>query len=87
MTYQVPGTLIKFRQSDRGGMEVAYEKSEVYYLTFRTLDELLDMHPSAILIEGQAERDTDNEDAERELFGETLDEPIPDDLWELLRSI
>lgn len=29
----------------------------------------------------------DEELAEREVFGETLDEPIPDDLWEMISSL
>ena len=86
MTYHVPGTHIRFRPSDRGGMEVAHEKDEVYYLTFRSLNELLAMHPTAVPIQG-TQRDTADEDAERELFGDTLDEPIPDDLWELINSL
>jgi hypothetical protein len=31
--------------------------------------------------------EADKEDEEREIFGETLDEPIPDDLWAMISSL
>lgn len=31
--------------------------------------------------------EADKEDEDREIFGETLDEPIPDDLWAMINSI
>lgn len=31
--------------------------------------------------------ESNSEDEERELFGETLDEPIPNDLWDMIESL
>ncbi len=86
-TYSVPKSHVQFRQSERGGMESRWEKNGEWHLTFRTLEELLEMWPEAVPDAIPTADPTTNEDKEREIFGETLDEPIPDDIWDMLSSI
>ena len=76
---RVPGTKICYRNSEADGWLVSWDGGEIWNFQRRSLAEILDMHPS-IVTSNQKE----TQDRERELFGETLDDPIPDDLWEML---
>ncbi len=78
MTWKVPGSKLTYRESSHGGLEWS-EDGETWYLTFRTLPEVIEMHPT---IERAGMPESDNH--EREIFGDTLDEPIPDEYWEML---
>ena len=75
-------TNIIYRDSDRCGLEYTYENTDVWYLTWRTWADVEAMHatlePTPVIVE--------SEDREREIFGETLDDPIQDDLWDMLMS-
>jgi hypothetical protein len=75
MIRKVLGTKTAYRDSEHGGLEVS--DGEYWYFTFRTWSEVEAMHPT--LEASPAVADTEEQD--RELFGETLDEPIPDDLY------
>lgn len=76
----VPGTKIQYRSdptpqvSDDGGL--------TWYFTFRSPSEFMEMWPTAI---SDAPPQVDDLD-ERELFGETLDDEIPDDLWDMIKG-
>jgi hypothetical protein len=77
----VPGSKICYRPSDRGGWEWTDDGGERWNLTFRSRQEILDMHRTAV---DDSPEVMSTADVERELFGETLDEPIPDDFAEML---
>ena len=82
MIWQVPGKKLAYRKSDQGGMEYSDDDGQTWYLTFRTLSEIIEMHPTIV---GPSVEDAERaEMAEREIFGETLDEEIPEDLWEMI---
>lgn len=75
----------KVRWRDIGsGPEWTHDGGETWYYTFRSQSEFEAMHGPMELVGGTSAPDSD--DAERELFGETLDEPIPDDLWEMIKG-
>lgn len=77
------GKKLQFRRSDKGGWEWSDDGGKMWYFTFRGRDEILEMWPDAI-----ETSDTVSEvEEDREVFGDTLDEPIPDDLWEMIESI
>lgn len=76
----VPGKRLSFRPSSAGGWEYSDDGGKVWYLTFRTEREIREMHPSIV---GEVPQNTQEDDL-REVFGETLDEPIPDELFEVL---
>jgi hypothetical protein len=76
MIRKVLGTKIAYRNSDHGGLEVT-DDGENWYFTFRTWSEVEAMHPTL----EAAPAVVDTEERDRELFGETLDEPILDDLY------
>lgn len=78
MTWHVPGTKLQYRESDQGGLEWSEDGGNMWYLTFRTITEVRQMWPT---LTGPVVVD---DEPEREIFGETLDEPIPDDLWEMI---
>jgi len=73
---------IMFRRSDKGGWEYSDDGGKMWYFTYRTIDEIRLMK-HAVIVGGESPAE-DNEDRERELFGETLDEEIPDDLWAMI---
>ncbi len=75
-------TQIAYRESERGGLEATYENRGWFY-SQRTWREVEEMHPT---LESALANPASQEERERECFGETLDEPIPDDLWEMLRA-
>ncbi len=75
-------TQIAYRESERGGLEATYENRGWFY-SQRTWREVEEMHPT---LEPALANPASQEERERECFGETLDEPIPDDLWEMLRA-
>lgn len=81
-TYRKPGSKLVYRPSDRGGWEWSDDGGANWHLTFRTLEEILAMHVT--LVPDSDEVTDTAETDERELFGETLDEEIPDDLAEML---
>jgi hypothetical protein len=81
---KVRGSKLRFRPSDRGGWEYS-EDGETWYLVFRSEYELREMWGDRLEGEvGTPEDDT--EEREREIFGETLDDEIPDDLWDLIKG-
>lgn len=71
--------MTRFRQSSRGGWEWT-DNGLDWYLTFRTRAEIAEMHGDGA-IEPTAD---DREAADREIYGETIDEEIPDDLWAMI---
>lgn len=76
MIRRVIGKNIAYKDSDRGGLEVDW--GDGWHFCQRSWSEVEQMHPnleSAPIV-------PDTED--REIFGDTLDEPIPDELWEML---
>ena len=73
---RVLGTNVRFKDSDRGGLEVDW--GDGWHFTFRTWPEVERMHANL----EPAPEVPDTED--REVFGDTLDEPIPGELWEML---
>jgi len=73
----VPGTKLRYRRSDKGGWEYSDDGGSTWYFTFRSESEIRAMWPQ---IEGTMPDPDANRDAELEVFGDTLDEPIPDDL-------
>ena len=78
MIRRVIGTKIRFKDSDKGGLEVDW--GDGWHFTFRCWAEVERMHPTL----EPAPEVPDTEDRDREVFGDTLDEPIPDDLWAIL---
>lgn len=76
-------THIAYRESERGGLEVTYENLG-WFFTHRTWGEVEEMHPA---LEPAPAKLASREEQERECFGETIDEPIPDDLWEMLQGV
>jgi hypothetical protein len=77
----IPGTKLRFQRSDKGGWEYSDNGGETWYFTFRTESEIRDMWPG---IEGTVPDPEAKRDTELEVFGDTLDEPIPDDLAVML---
>ena len=75
-------THIAYRESERGGLEATYGNLGWFY-SQRTWREVEKMHST---LEPAPAEPASQEEQERECFGETLDEPIPDDLWEMLRA-
>jgi len=79
------GTKVLFRSSNRG-WEYSDDGGKTWYFTFRGELEIRKMHPDLINIHASSvsrERQVSDEQ-ELELFGETIDEPLPDDLVEML---
>jgi hypothetical protein len=74
-------TKARFRQSSRGGWEWSDNGTD-WYLTFRSRDEIAEMHGDGAIDPTPEDR----EDREREAFGETLGDEIPDDLWAMIAS-
>lgn len=79
----VPGTDIKYRHSKLNGMEVSEDNGATWSFTFRSIEELRRMHSNLKLDSPYTET---IESDEREVFGETLDEEIPEDLWTIIQS-
>lgn len=65
------------------GPEWSPDDGETWYFTFRDYHAFEEMHGETLLVAG-SEAPDDQE--EREIFGETLDEPIPDALWAMIKS-
>lgn len=65
------------------GWEVTDDKGQTWSFTFRGLTEFQQMHKTLFIDPAYYGQDTE-EDRERELFGETLDDGIPDDLFAML---
>ncbi len=78
--WTVPGTKIAYKQGEYG-IEVTYDGEETWGFTFRSISEIRQMHPTLV---GPAE--DNSEDNEREIFGETLDDHIPDDMWDMIKT-
>lgn len=74
----VPKTKLCYRRSEKGGWEYSDDGGITWYFTFRCESEIRAMWPN---IQGEC---TVDDEQDREIFGDTLDEPIPDDLWEML---
>ena len=66
------------------GWEVTCDKGATWSWSPRGLEEFQQMHPSLTVDSAYTLATDTAEDVERELFGETLDEPIPDDLFAML---
>jgi hypothetical protein len=75
--YKVPGTMIVYKRGDHG-TEVSIDGGETWSFTFRSMSEVREMHPTLTGFTPESDN------SERELFGETMDEPIPDEFWELI---
>jgi hypothetical protein len=75
-----PNSKIRYRNEGQG-WECSDDGGETWCFTFRCREEILAMHPSIVDTTPDTEAAAD---ADRELFGETLDEPIPDDMAEML---
>jgi hypothetical protein len=74
----VPNTKLRYRRSDKGGWEYSDDCGVTWYFTFRSESEIRAMWPN---IEGSCPMDNE---LDFEIYGDTLDEPIPDDLREML---
>jgi hypothetical protein len=83
--WTVPKTNIRYKIDPVDGPMVSDDGGNVWRYTFRGFEEFRKMWPTLVRLSGNVVNEP-NEDAERELFGETLDEPIPDDLWEMIAS-
>jgi hypothetical protein len=81
----VPGTNIKYRYSKKNGMESSEDNGVTWSFTFRSIEELRKMWPS-LRLDSQYTETIDTESEQREVFGETLDEEIPEDLWTIIQS-
>jgi hypothetical protein len=66
------------------GWETTWDKGATWHFSSRGLEEFQDMWPNLVVDPIYTSAPDTAEDIERELFGETLDEPIPDDLYEML---
>lgn len=78
---RVPGTQILHKTTNEGFL-VSDDNGLNWHFTFRGENEFKQMHKTAIKIPevGDLVRDKESlEDEEREIFGETLDEPLPED--------
>ena len=75
---KVKGTKIAFRRSDKG-LEYTDDDGETWYFTFRTEREVRDMWGNRLI--GELPHDEDEQDAQLEIYGATLDEPIPEDFF------
>lgn len=80
---KVPGTQIAFRYSKESGMESTWDNGLIWHFTQKSEREIYEMFPNVVgrLIETP---DSDSEADEREIFGDTLDEPIMDEFWEMI---
>lgn len=74
--WKVPGKKIMWRNTGHGPETTSDGKE--WSFTFRSLSEWREMFPTAIPVTTQPGEE------DREIYGDTLDEPIPDDLWEML---
>lgn len=86
----VPKSEIRFKLEPEKPMQVSTDDGETWMWTFRSIEELQQMHPSMKELNPEVNQETLDEDEEmleRELFGETLDEEFPDDLWDMIRMI
>jgi hypothetical protein len=81
---QVPKTKLLFRYDN--GWQYSDDNGNTWYRTFRSEEEIRTMHPTIQQISGEQEQ-PDHEQEERELFGETLDEPLPDDFYGYILSL
>lgn len=83
----VPGTKLYFKTTPNGS-QYSDDNGVTWYNTFRTKDEWMDMHKTAIQVNQTNDTvNQTNDDELRETLGETLDEPISDDLVELWNSL
>jgi hypothetical protein len=81
----VPGTQIKYRHSKLNGMESSEDNGVTWSFTFRSIEELRRMHPT-LKLDSQYTETIDTESDDREVFGETLGDEIPEDLWTIIQS-
>lgn len=80
----VEGTKVRFK-SDEDGNQVSDDNGVTWYFTFRSEQQFREMwknHP--ITTDENHVHPDDDRDAQLEVFGDTLDEPIPDDLADIL---
>lgn len=82
--WKVPKTKILFREDKELGPLVSCDNGETWMYTYRGLEEFREMHPTLEPV-GQLEGTAPEFDGE--VWGETLDEPLPDDLIEYIESI
>ena len=86
----VPDSTIRFKLEPENPMQVSSDNGETWSWTFRSIEELQQMHPSMKELNPEVNQETLDEDEEmleRELFGETLDDEIPEDIWDMVRMI
>lgn len=83
----VKGTKVRFKR-DHDGNQVSSDGGETWQFTFRGEREFREMWRNHTITTSEDhvryETDEDERDAELEIFGETLDEPIPEDLADML---
>ena len=87
---EVPNKDIAFKYEDKiwqSSWERDCEGNRIWNFTFRGEEEIRKLHPSIIEIPLPYDLSNTELDNEREIFGETLDEEIPDDLWEMINGI
>lgn len=81
-TYKMKGNpRTLFRYEAGNGWLSSWDKGETWHFTQRTDDEIILWCDVDIAAQSDAET---KRDLELELFGDTLDEPLPDDLVEML---
>lgn len=81
--WKVPKTKILFQVDKELGPLVSCDNGETWSYTFRGLEEFKRLHPTLQPIGGES----DSQEFDGEVWGETLDEPLPDDLIEYIESI
>ena len=74
-----PNSKLRFRRTASGW---EWSDGDLWYRTFRSKREILDMHPTL-----SDDGEEDESDSDLEVFGDTLDEPLPDDLVEMLMGV
>ncbi len=85
--WTVPGQSLYFK-FDGTGLLWSNDKEIWYFSSMRSWGEIQQMHPTLVPLD-TCSTDVGNDETEeqlREVFGETLDDEIPDDLWEMIMN-
>lgn len=84
MILKVKGTKVRWK-NDQDGCQVSDDGGLTWYFTFRGEQEFRQMWNKYQIIESRTQQDLDDlYDSDLEVFGDTLDEPIPQDLADML---
>lgn len=83
---KVPGTKIAFRYDTEFGMQTTWDGGLMWHFTFRSESEIREMWSDVVgeLIDTEDRGVLISFDEDREVFGDTLDEPIPEEFWEII---